>query len=93
VLVLTGATTLLVAVVPRRAVLAWALFTVVALVAFLADALDLPGWVRSLSPFHHIPETPAEQLSWWRMAAVAGVAAALTSVSLVAIRRRDLSVT
>jgi ABC-2 type transport system permease protein len=93
VLVLTGATTLLVAVAPRRALLAWALFAVVAVVAFLADTLDLPGWARGMSPFHHLPETPAEQLSWWRLAAVAGVAAALTGMSMVAIRRRDLSVT
>ncbi len=93
VLVLTGATTLLVAVAPRRALLAWALFAVVAVVAFLADTLDLPGWARGVSPFHHLTETPAEQLSWWRLAAVAGVAAALTGMSMVAIRRRDLSVT
>ena len=92
VLVLVGATTLLVALVPRRAPLAWALLAVVAVVAFLADALDLPGWVRSLSPFHHLAETPAEPLSWWRLASVTAVAAMLVALSMVGIRRRDLSV-
>jgi ABC-2 type transport system permease protein len=92
VLVLVGATTLLVAVVPRLAALAWALLAVVAVVAFLADALDLPAWIRSVSPFHHLAETPAEPLSWWRILAMTAGAAVLIGVSMVAIRRRDLSV-
>lgn len=92
VLVLAGATTLLVASQPHRAPLGWALFALVAVIAFLGDTLDLPGWARGLSPFHHLAETPAEALSWWRLVSVTAVGAALTALAMVAIRRRDLSV-
>lgn len=93
VLVLTGATALLVAFVPRRAALAWALYALVSVVAFLGDALDLPGWARGLSPFHHLPEPPVEAVSWWPLASVTAVAGVLVGLSLVRFRRRDLSVT
>ena len=53
-------------------------------------ALDLPQWLLDLSPFVHVPKVPAVGLDVVPLLALLGVAALLTAVGYVGIRRRDL---
>lgn len=74
----------------RYATAAWVGLAVPFVVMFFADALDLPTWARDLSPFAHLPQVPAADLSIGAPATLTAVAVVLAVVGLVALRNRDL---
>ncbi len=57
---------LLVGVVPRAAVAAWALLAWAAVVLLLGELLSMPSWLQALSPFDHLAAAPAERSTWCR---------------------------
>ena len=83
----------LIGLAPRAAALGWMVLLHAAVVGLMGDALDLPEGVRALSPFHHVPELPGEDIAFTAPAALAAAAAAATTLGLAAIRRRDINVT
>ncbi|BDZ54389.1 hypothetical protein GCM10025870_14620 [Agromyces marinus] len=86
-----GFAALLYAAVPRLLGLAWVVFGYAFLLGFFAPLLDAPDWAISLSPFEHIGEAPADEISGVAMLALTGIAAALVAAALAAFRRRDLT--
>ncbi len=70
VLVLAAVARLVHAAVPRRAALAWVPLGVAVVVMFFGELLDLPRWIRWLSPFDHLPLVPAEDSSLPALAAL-----------------------
>ena len=71
-----------------------ALFAVIALCFFLGlfgELLDVPGWLMDVSPFSHIPEVPAADLTPAPVIVLTLIAAALAAAGLAAFRRRDLA--
>lgn len=87
--VVLGITVLVVGSLPRLAEAAWGVVAVVAVVGFLGDALDLPAWVRRLSPFHYLPAVPAEDPSALVAAVATALAVGLAGGGLAALDRRD----
>jgi ABC-2 type transport system permease protein len=90
VFVLASIAMALFGLVPRFALAAWGALAVVVLVGVFADLLRLPEWSRQISPFQHLPATPAEPFALGPVVAVTAVAAALTAAGLWGLRRRDL---
>lgn len=90
ILVLAGLTMLLVGLVPAAALAAWAALTGMVLVGYFGDVLQLPDWVRDLSPLTHLPQVPAEPVAVGPIVAWLGVAVAFVAVGLWGLRRRDL---
>lgn len=90
ILVLVGVTMLLLGVVPAVALVAWAALTGMVLVGYFGDVLQLPDWVRDLSPLTHLPQAPAEPVTVGPIVAWLAVAAVLLAIGLWALRRRDL---
>jgi ABC-2 type transport system permease protein len=90
VLVLVGIAVALFGIVPRAAVAAWAGLVVAVVVSFLGELLQLPQWSRQVSPLHHVPAVPAEDLRILPLAVLAGVAAVLVVAGLHGFRTRDL---
>lgn len=88
--VLAGVTVLLVGAVPRWAPVAWGGVGFVALVGLLGQTLDLPQWIRNISPFEHVPRIPAVSVEWLPIVALCVVAAVLIGLATAAMRRRDL---
>ncbi|MGA9276885.1 MAG: hypothetical protein WBV89_08025, partial [Ilumatobacter sp.] len=80
----------LVGVAPRLAPFAWAGVAYAALVGLLGRTLDMPQWMRDLSPFEHTPQLPAADFDIVPIVIMLGVAVALIAVGTVGIRRRDL---
>ncbi|GAA1770088.1 ABC transporter permease [Agromyces humatus] len=76
---------------PRLVPLAWAVFGYAFVVGFFGPLLDAPDWVVSLSPFEHIGEYPADELSSAAMLTLTGIAIVLTGAGLALFRRRDLT--
>jgi ABC-2 type transport system permease protein len=88
--VLAGVAALLYGVLPRASVAGWAPLAGCAVVAFLGQLLDLPGWALDLSPFQHVPQVTVEGLAAGPVLALTAVAAALVAGGLVGLRRRDV---
>jgi ABC-2 type transport system permease protein len=88
--VFTGLTALLFGLVPRATSWAWAGVGLVGFLAMLGPLLQLPDWVYDLSPFEHVPQLPANDLSVVPLLALTAIAAALLAAGAWGFRRRDL---
>ena len=75
---------------PRWAPLAWAGVALGGVVSLLGGTLDLPQWLRDLSPFEHVPALPAEPFSPVPLLALAAVAGVLVWVGARGFGRRDI---
>lgn len=89
-LVLVGVVVVLWGWAPRAALAAWATLAGVFVVAFFGELLDLPQWIRDLSPFAHLPALPAVAMSWPPVIVTLAVAAGLTALGLWGLSRRDI---
>ncbi len=89
-MVLAALTVLLFGWRPQLAPLAWLGVAISAVVGLLADTLKLPIWIRSISPFHHVPALPAASFELAPVVALVLVAVGLTLVGLLGLSRRDI---
>ncbi|MPZ64246.1 MAG: hypothetical protein GEU83_01520 [Pseudonocardiaceae bacterium] len=53
--------------------------------------LQFPGWTYDLSPFSHTPQLPANDLAIAPLLVLTLIAAALGTVGLAGLRRRDVA--
>jgi len=90
--VLIAITMALYGVARRAAPIAWAVLVATFLASEIGPLFDLPGWVRDLSPFTHIPPLPGGEITVGPVLALVAVAAGLMAVGLLALRRRDIAV-
>ncbi len=88
--VVVGLTVALVGLVPRAAAGAWGFLTLCFVIGMLGQLLDLPTWVEDVSPFQHVPQLPAADLTVVPLLALTAVAVALTGAGLWGLRRRDI---
>ncbi|BCJ49358.1 exporter of polyketide antibiotics [Actinoplanes sp. NBRC 14428] len=93
VLVVGAAVIGAVALLPRLAGgVAWAALIAAVLTGpIFGTTLGLPGWVRDLSPFTHVPKAPAVAVGATPLIALGAVLAVLLLAGLIRLRRRDLS--
>ena len=56
---------------------------------FLGPALDLPDWIKNLSPFTHVPE-PTETIKLMPMAAMSAISVLLTAAGMFGFYNRSL---
>jgi polyether ionophore transport system permease protein len=90
--VLVGASLALYGLSRRWAPVAWAVLVATFLASEIGPLVDLPQWVRDLSPFTHVPPLPGGEVTAGPLVALIAVAAALIAAGLWALRRRDLAV-
>jgi ABC-2 type transport system permease protein len=88
-----GVAVLLVGLAPRAAQLAWIVPLYGFLVGYLGQILQFPDWLNNLSPFGHIPQLPAKELTMTPLLVLSGLAAALIAAGLAAFRRREIIMT
>lgn len=89
-LVLGAFTAALVGLRPAQSAFAWAGVAVVAVIGYLAETLNLPQWVRDVSPFTHVPLVPAEPFDVLPMVVLSAVTVVLLGVAVIGLRRRDI---
>lgn len=75
---------------PRAQPVAWLVFAVAALVAYLGSALGLSEAVQDLSPFHWIGSPPQSPTDTSALVWLSAATLALVAVALLAFRRRDV---
>ncbi|QYG91250.1 hypothetical protein HC251_01560 [Iamia sp. SCSIO 61187] len=75
---------------PQGSVSVWAVLVVAAFVGLLGDGLDLPGWVRDVSPFSHVAAVPAESTPALPLVVLGFLALVTAAAGMVGLRRRDI---
>ncbi|SNR35085.1 ABC-2 type transport system permease protein [Haloechinothrix alba] len=75
---------------PRLATLTWVVPVYGFVVSYLGGLLQFPEWMNNLSPFGHVPDLPAEELSVLPLLLLTAIAAGLALLGLTAFRQRDL---
>lgn len=90
VALVVGVAVALYGLVPRAAPAVWGLLALSVFVGVLGEGLDLPQWLRDLSPFEHVPAVPAVGLDLVPLVVLGGLAVVLLAVGLAGFRHRDL---
>ncbi|MFE6282542.1 ABC transporter permease [Streptomyces sp. NPDC057877] len=75
---------------PRASSAAWVVPVYAFVVGYLGQLLQFPDWMNNLSPFGHVPQLPAADMSWTPILLLTLVAAGLVWLGLAGFRRRDL---
>lgn len=91
VLVLGGVAVALFGGSLRVALFAWVGLAVAVLVQLFGALLRLPGWVEALSPLHHVPAVPAEDLDVVPLLALTMIAVGLVAIGFRSLRERDVA--
>ncbi|WP_405653255.1 hypothetical protein [Streptomyces sp. NBC_00019] len=87
---LAGLVIALFGLAPRAVTAAWAALAACFVIGLLAQALDLPGWVRDVSPFEHVPHLPAADPALTAPVLLLTITAALITAGLVGFGQRDV---
>ncbi|WP_233581081.1 ABC transporter permease [Streptomyces triticirhizae] len=74
---------------PRATAAAWAVPAYAMGVVFLGEIVDLPDALRELSPLGHVPSVPAAPLEWTPLLVLTALAAGLSWLGVLGVRRRD----
>ncbi|HEX6258786.1 MAG TPA: hypothetical protein VFZ48_04870 [Candidatus Saccharimonadales bacterium] len=91
-LLFAGLVVLLFGTVPRLAIGAsWTIFVASYIILQFGTILSLPDWLRSTSPFEHIPRLPAEELAIAPLWTITLLALVTIGLGLLAFARRNSS--
>lgn len=91
-LAFTALTALVFAVLPRMTVwFGWLLLAVGLLIGQFGGLMQLPEWLRKASPFAHTPVVPGPDPDWTGAAVVTVVSLAILAISVLLVRRRELT--
>ncbi|MCL1991303.1 MAG: ABC transporter permease [Defluviitaleaceae bacterium] len=88
--VMLGIVIFLIGVCPNWTGLAWVYLGYSFMIIYLAELLDLPRWLRDLTPFGHVAPYPAEDIEWLALISLLIVAIAVTGVGFLSYRKRDI---
>ncbi|SFC51046.1 ABC-2 type transport system permease protein [Nocardioides terrae] len=70
--------------------IAWVPLALAVVVLILAEPLQLPAWIRGLSPFEHMALAPAEEFRLTPVLVLLATAGASSGLGHVAFRERDI---
>jgi ABC-2 type transport system permease protein len=92
-LVIAGIVVAAFGLLPRwAAVASWVLFGVAIFSGpVVGGLLELPGWMRDISPFSHTPLAPAAEITIAPLVALTGIAVLLVGSGLATFRQRDVA--
>ena len=88
--VLCGVTTLLIGYSRHAANAAWAVLALLVVVGLFGPLLELPQWVRNLSPFEHVPALPGGSFDIVPLVVLTAFAVVGLTVGVRALARRDI---
>jgi ABC-2 type transport system permease protein len=88
--VLGGIAALVFGFAPRAVMVVWGAFALCFFLGLFGELLDVPAWLIDVSPFSHIPDAPATNVTLSPLIVLTLIAAALSATGLAAFRHRDL---
>ena len=84
-----GFAVFIVGLLPKATGLVWGFYGFAAFASFIGGMLDLPEWLSSISPLHHVPRLPLEDFAIAPLVVLTAAAALLTVAGFVFYNRRD----
>ncbi len=89
-LVLSGVAVAMIGFRPGWASFSWMVVAFCAVVSLLGEMLDLPQWLRNVSPFQHVAAVPAASFELLATVVLLAVAFVLMAFATLAMDRRDV---
>ncbi len=86
-----GFTMTLVGVLPKATGVAWLGLLYAFVVLLFAGLFEFPGWMADLSPFGHVPNLPAAEVSIAPLAMLTVIASGMALLGLAGFQRRDIA--
>ncbi|HEX6249346.1 MAG TPA: ABC transporter permease [Nocardioidaceae bacterium] len=90
VLLVAAVAVLLFGALPRATAAAWVVVGFAFVVGWLGELLEIPAWIKDLSPLSHVPAVPAEQVTTGPLTVTVLALLALLLVGWFGFRRRDV---
>ena len=87
---LIGISLLLIGYLPEKTFLVYVYLGYAFMSIYFGRLADLPDWIRKLTPFGFIPEYPLEDITWWPLVVITGLAIVFISMGTTGYRRRDM---
>jgi len=81
----------LVGLLPKATTLAWLGLFYAFMMLLFAGLFEFPDWIAGLSPFGHVPNLPAAEVSFLPLALLALIALGLSILGLAGFQRRDIA--
>jgi ABC-2 type transport system permease protein len=75
---------------PRAYPLMWGVVGAIVFIAFLGPGLNMPAWVRDLSPIQHVGDPPGSGVEAFGLMMLTLIGVALVVASFVGFRERDI---
>ncbi|WP_026928983.1 ABC transporter permease [Glycomyces tenuis] len=75
---------------PRAGWLRWLPWAYVFIAGYFGPILEFPDAMLSVSPYEHVPSYPVEDLDWLPLVVLTVIAAAITAIGYMGVRRRNL---
>lgn len=85
-----GLSVLLVGWRPKRTGFIWLYIVYTFFVLYLGDLLQLPEWMKSATPFGHIPQLPVDTMEWGGVVVLTVLAFLAMALGMLGYRRRDI---
>lgn len=88
--VMIGLTVLVIGICPKASSFIWVYIGFSFFAVYLGRAIQLPEWVKKLTPFGYIPELPVDEINYATLIILIGIAIILTAAGFFFYRRRDM---
>ncbi len=85
-----GLGVLFLGVLPKWTGFTWIYLTFTFFVVYLGELLKFPDWLSNMSPFHHIPQMPMEDINYTHISIMLVIAFVLCIVGFIGYRKRDV---
>ncbi|RXJ00245.1 ABC transporter permease [Anaerobacillus alkaliphilus] len=89
--IMVGVAVLLIGVFPALTSLTWLYLGYSFFIVYLGGLLQFPEWLGKLSPFGQTPKVPVEELEFFKMVILTGVAVVLMVIGFIGYNKRDIS--
>ena len=87
---MVGITFALVGLTPRAVSITWIVLAACFIIGLLGELLDLPEWLKGISPFDRVPQLPAVEFTVMPLVVLVAIAGLLGWAGMIGLRRRDI---
>lgn len=88
--IMIGIAIFLIGYLPKAVSFVWFYLGYSFFVVYLGGILQVPDWMKKLSPFGNVPQVPVEEIDYFKLAVMTLIAVALTLAGFIGFRKRDL---
>lgn len=88
--IMIGVAVFLIGYLPKAISFIWLYLVYTFIVVYLGGILQIPGWMKKLSPFGNVPQIPVEEMNIFKITILITIAFVLMVVGVCGYRKRDV---